>query len=134
MNDFLILFLLLTSEKSSGILYSIPIEEDGHFLKMKQTSPKRSTIAEIAAQAGVSIPTVSRVLNGRPDVAPATRVRIEQILKESGYVRSSATKVLRKGSSGLIDLLVPGLENPYATEIVRGVRMLWSAPVCAWRS
>jgi LacI family transcriptional regulator len=121
MNDFLILFLLLTSEKSSGILYSIPIEEDGHFLKMKQTSPKRSTIAEIAAQAGVSIPTVSRVLNGRPDVAPATRVRIEEILKESGYIRSSATKVLRKSSSGIIDLLVPGLENPYATEIVRGV-------------
>src|SRR5205823_3683861 len=121
MNDFLILFLLLTSEKSSGILYSIPIEEDGHFQKMKQTSPNRSTIAEIAAQAGVSIPTVSRVLNGRPDVAPATRARIEQILKESGYIRSSAAKVLRKGNSGIIDLLVPGLENPYATEIVRGV-------------
>src|SRR5438105_7196106 len=121
MNDFLILFLLLTSEKSSGILYSIPIEEDGHFQKMKQTSPNRSTIAEIAAQAGVSIPTVSRVLNGRPDVAPATRARIEQIIKESGYVRSSAAKALRKGSSGIIDLLVPHLDNQYVTEIVRGV-------------
>src|SRR3989454_10578128 len=92
---------------------------------MEEDLPKaptqKNTIAEIAAQAGVSIPTVSRVLNGRPDVAPATRVRIKQILKESGYIRSSATKVLRKGSSGIIDLLVPGLENPYATEIVRGV-------------
>lgn len=88
---------------------------------MKQTSPKRSTIAAIAAQARVSIPTVSRVLNGRPDVAPATRVRIERMLKESGYSRSSATKVLRKGSSGIIDLLVPGLDNPYVTEVVRGV-------------
>src|SRR5438128_175133 len=88
---------------------------------LPEASTPKKTIAEIAAQAGVSIPTVSRVLNGRPDVAPATRVRIEQILKESGYIRSSATKVLRKGSSGIIDLLVPGLENPYATEIVRGV-------------
>src|SRR5437016_10925464 len=88
---------------------------------MKQTSPKRNTISEIAAHAGVSIPTVSRVLNGRPDVAPATRARIEQILKESGYIRSSAAKGLRKGSNGIIDLVVPGLDNPYVTEIVRGV-------------
>src|SRR2546427_1297213 len=121
MNDFLILFLLFISGKPSGILYTGPIEEDGRFQKMKQTSPKRSTIAEIAAQAGVSIPTISRVLNGRPDVAPATRARIEQVLKESGYIRSSAAKGLRKGSSGIIDLVVPGLDNPYVTEIVRGV-------------
>ncbi len=92
---------------------------------MEENLPKASThkltIAEIAAQAGVSIPTVSRVLNGRPDVAPATRARIEQIIKESGYVRSSAAKALRKGSSGIIDLLVPHLDNQYVTEIVRGV-------------
>ncbi len=121
MNDFLILFFLLTSREASGILYAIPIEEGRHFQKMKQTSPKRSTIAEIATQAGVSIPTVSRVLNGRPDVAPATRERIEQIIKERGYIHSSADKLLRKSSSGIIDLLVPGLDNPYVTEIVRGV-------------
>ncbi len=87
---------------------------------LKASIPKK-TIAEIAAQAGVSIPTVSRVLNGRPDVAPATRARIEQIIRESGYVRSSAAKALRKGSSGIIDLLVPHLDNQYVTEIVRGV-------------
>jgi LacI family transcriptional regulator len=91
---------------------------------MEENLPKaltrKLTIAEIAAQAGVSIPTVSRVLNGRPDVAPATRVRIEQIIRESGYVRSSAAKALRKGSSGIIDLLVPDL-NQYTTEIARGV-------------
>ncbi len=88
---------------------------------MNQTLSNRSTIAELATQAGVSIPTVSRVLNGRPDVAPATRARIEQIIKESGYIRSSAAKGLRKGSNGIIDLVVPGLDNPYVTEIVRGV-------------
>jgi LacI family transcriptional regulator len=78
-------------------------------------------MAEIAAQAGVSIPTVSRVLKGRPDVAPATRACIEQIIRESGYIRSSAAKGLRKGSSGVIDLLVPNIDNQYVTEIVRGV-------------
>jgi DNA-binding LacI/PurR family transcriptional regulator len=61
------------------------------------------------------------VLNGRPDVAPATRSRIEQIIKESGYIRSSAAQALRKGSSGIIDLLVPNIDNEYTTEIVRGV-------------
>src|SRR5437588_35499 len=71
---------------------------------MYQTSPKRSTISEIAAQAGVSIPTVSRVLNGRPDVAPATRARIEQMLKESGYVHNKAARGIRKGSSGINEL------------------------------
>src|SRR5436190_216035 len=54
---------------------------------LPKASTHKNTIAEIAAQAGVSIPTVSRVLNGRPDVAPATRAHIEQIIKESGYVR-----------------------------------------------
>jgi len=86
-----------------------------------KVSTQKNTITEIAAQAGVSIPTVSRVLNGRPDVAPATRARIEQIIKESGYIRSSAAKALRKGSSGIIDLLAPGLDSPYFTEIIRGV-------------
>src|SRR2546422_11005475 len=88
---------------------------------LPKTSTQKKTIAEIAAQASVSIPTVSRVLNGRPDVAPATRARIEQIIKESGYIRSSAAKGLKKGSSGIIDLLVPSLDNQYTTEIVRGV-------------
>jgi DNA-binding LacI/PurR family transcriptional regulator len=88
---------------------------------LQEALTPKNTIAEIAARAGVSIPTVSRVLNGRPDVAPATRARIEQIIKESGYVRSSAAKALRKGSSGIIDLLVPDLDNQYVTEIVRGV-------------
>src|SRR5229473_2653902 len=88
---------------------------------LPKVSTQKNTITEIAAQAGVSIPTVSRVLNGRPDVAPATRAPIEQIIKESGYIRSSAAKGLRKGSNGIIDLVVPGLDNPYVTEIVRGV-------------
>src|SRR5207247_8691442 len=56
-----------------------------------------------------------------PDVAPATRPLIEQILKENGYVHSKSAKGLRKGSSGIIDLLVPGIDNPYVTEIIRGV-------------
>lgn len=87
---------------------------------MNQTASKRGTIAEIAAKAGVSIPTVSRVLNNRPDVAAGTRERVEQVMRESGFIRSRVKNVLKE-SSGIIDMLVPDLENLYSVEIVRGV-------------
>jgi len=87
---------------------------------MSQTSSKLSTIAEIAAKAGVSLPTVSRVLNNRPDVAPGTRERVEQVIKESGFIRSRVKNTLKE-TSGIIDMLVPDLTNLYSVEIVRGV-------------
>ncbi|HJT59617.1 MAG TPA: LacI family DNA-binding transcriptional regulator [Ktedonobacteraceae bacterium] len=87
---------------------------------MKQETSKRKTIAEIAAKAGVSIPTVSRVLNNRPDVAPGTRERVEQVIKESGFIRSRVRNALKE-SSGIIDMLVPDLATLYSVEIVRGV-------------
>lgn len=90
---------------------------------MDQGSSRRITIAEIAAQAGVSVPTVSRVLKGRPDVAPATRERIERLLHESGYLRSSTSRAQRKNAGGTVDLIVHELDNPAVVEIVRGVEM-----------
>ncbi|MFJ5229044.1 LacI family DNA-binding transcriptional regulator [Kitasatospora sp. NPDC088391] len=45
------------------------------------------TLAEVARAAGVSAPTVSKVLNGRADVAPATRAKVEEILRRTGYQR-----------------------------------------------
>jgi len=78
----------------------------------------RTTLAEIAAQAGVSLPTVSKVVNGRPDVAATTRARVEQLLDQHHYSRSSGRKRRR---SGLIDLVLAGLDSPWAVEILRGV-------------
>jgi LacI family transcriptional regulator len=118
--QFLDLLLLLTHGQSSRILLYILVEEAGHFRKMNETPSKRRTIAEIAAKAGVSIPTVSRVLNNRPDVAPETRERVEQVIKESGFIRSRVRNVLKE-SSGIVDMLVPDLTNLYSVEIVRGV-------------
>lgn len=88
---------------------------------MSHSSHKRSTIAQIAAKAGVSIPTVSRVLNNRPDVAPETRKRVEQAIEESGFIRSRVKNALRRESSGIIDMIVPDFDAPYSVEIVRGV-------------
>ena len=47
----------------------------------------RTTLAAIAAEAGVSLPTVSKVVNGRPDVAPRHRARVERLLGEHHYQR-----------------------------------------------
>jgi LacI family transcriptional regulator len=99
----------------------LPIKKAGHFQTMDQTSTKRSTIADIAAKAGVSIPTVSRVLHHRPDVAPGTRRRVEQIIEESGFTSGRIRSHLPKVSSGIIDMIVPDLTNLYSVEIVRGV-------------
>ena len=80
------------------------------------------TMAQIAAVAGVSVATVSKVINQRTDVAPATRERVERAMVEHGYVLNKAARSLRKGRSGQIDFLVgQELNSYYAFEILRGV-------------
>lgn len=77
------------------------------------------TIAEIAAAAGVSVPTVSKVLNGRKGVSAATRREIERLLAEHGYERRG-----RAGQgSGLIDFVISGLDTQWATALLRGSQM-----------
>lgn len=78
----------------------------------------RVTIAEIARAAGVSVPTVSKVINGRTDVAPSTRDRVERLLRERDY-RPRTRR--RKPASELIDVVFNELESPWAIEIIRGV-------------
>ena len=72
----------------------------------------------IAAEAGVSPATVSKVLNGRTDVAPATRERVGTLLGQHNYPPQRAA---RRRRSGLIDLVFGGLDSPWAVEILRGV-------------
>jgi LacI family transcriptional regulator len=80
------------------------------------------TMAQLARVAGVSVATVSKVINQRADVAPATRERVERVMAEQGYVLNQAARSLRKGRSGQIDFLVgPELNSYYTFEILRGV-------------
>jgi LacI family transcriptional regulator len=84
----------------------------------------RPTLADIAAEAGVSLPTVSKVVNGHADVAAETRARIERLLGERNYRRPGS----RPGRhAGLIDVVFNGLESPWAVEILRGVEDWCSA-------
>ena len=85
---------------------------------MHDSRSRAVTMAAIAAEAGVSLPTVSRVLNGRSDVAPHTRERVEQLLREHGYQRRGGRPPSR---AQLIDLVFDDLDSPWAVEIIRGV-------------
>jgi LacI family transcriptional regulator len=86
--------------------------------KSKGDAVRKTTLAAIAAEAGVSLPTVSKVVNGRPDVSPTTRARVEQLLVQHEYPRNGQRAARR---SGLIDLVFNGLDSPWAVEILRGV-------------
>jgi LacI family transcriptional regulator len=78
-------------------------------------------MAEIAALAGVSKPTVSKVMNGQPGVAAATRERVERIIAERGYVRNGVARALSAGRVGSMHLVVKEVDSPYFVEIIKGV-------------
>jgi len=77
----------------------------------------RVTLAAIASEASVSLSTISKVLNGRPDVSPDTRGRVESLLATHGYLRRKTGK----SESRLIELVFHELEAAWSMEIIRGV-------------
>jgi DNA-binding LacI/PurR family transcriptional regulator len=83
----------------------------------RQRGPGRPTIAHVAEQAGVSVPTVSKVINGRADVSPETRRRVEAVIREQGYRRSDRAS----RAAPILELIFHELESEWALEIVRGV-------------
>ncbi len=79
------------------------------------------SIREVAAHAGVSVGTVSNVLN-RPDiVAQSTRDRVQEAIKALGFVRNESARQLRAGRSRIIGLVVLDVANPFFTDVARGV-------------
>jgi LacI family transcriptional regulator len=80
---------------------------------MRQDVGTRS-LTSIAANAGVSVSTVSKVLNGRTDVAPETRERVGRILRRHGY------HVAPRFGMGVVDMLVGPIGSPWADELIRG--------------
>ncbi|MBO8185281.1 LacI family DNA-binding transcriptional regulator [Streptomyces spirodelae] len=77
----------------------------------------RITLAQVAEKAGVSISTVSKVLNGRQDVATPTRVKVERLLETHAYRRT--TRAAREAP--LIELVFHELDSIWAMELIRGV-------------
>jgi LacI family transcriptional regulator len=80
------------------------------------------TISEVASTAGVSPTTVSRVLNGGYPVAKPTRLQVEKVVRELGYIRNAHAQALRGTSTGVVGVIIHDVSDPYFSEIVAGVQ------------
>jgi LacI family transcriptional regulator len=79
------------------------------------------SIKDVAAHAGVSVGTVSNVLNRPEIVAQSTRERVSEAIKSLGFVRNEPARQLRAGRSRTIGLVVLDVANPFFTDVARGV-------------
>jgi DNA-binding LacI/PurR family transcriptional regulator len=76
-----------------------------------------ATLKDVAALAGVSIKTVSNVVNDLPLVAPATRARVQAAIDQLGYHPNLSARHLRNSQVGVVALAIPDLSNPYFSDI-----------------
>ncbi len=86
----------------------------------KETSSK-VTIVEVAERAGVSLGTVSRVMNNDIHVAPDTRERVSAVMREMGYVANRQARGLKSSRTNVIGVLAPDLGTGYIGEILHGI-------------
>src|SRR5512139_1782467 len=82
---------------------------------------KSITIHDVARAAGVSVSTVSRVLNDKDDVATDTYQKVKGIITELGYTSSLAAKSMRSRRTGVIGLILPDLEDPFCIQVMKGI-------------
>src|SRR6266511_1371395 len=83
-----------------------------------EPAQQRLTIRQIADLAGVSIATVSRVLNGRDDVSDETRDLVSRVIRENGYTANRSARGLSAGRTGLVGILVPLVYPAYFSAIL----------------
>jgi LacI family transcriptional regulator len=76
---------------------------------------------DVATTAGVSVKTVSRVVNGEPGVSPVTAVRVDYAIAELGFTRNDVARSLRSGRAGALGLVIEDVANPFYSAIARAV-------------
>lgn len=79
------------------------------------------TIKDIARLSGVSVSTVSRVLNDRPDVSEESRQRVRAVIQEAHYIPNNTARDLVRVNSEAIGLVVRGMQNPFYTDIILAI-------------
>ena len=77
-----------------------------------------ASIRDVAKRANVAACTVSRVLNGTANVAPETRMKIEQAMKELNYIPNELARSMFKQKAGIVAMLVPDIRHPYLLQPV----------------
>ena len=84
-------------------------------------TPRSAGVKDVAAAAGVSLGTVSNVLN-RPDrVSARTRERVERAMAELGFVRNESARQLRAGRSSTLAYVMLDATNPFFTDVAQGI-------------
>jgi len=79
------------------------------------------TIQDVARKSKVSVSTVSRVLNGKLDVASETQDRILTVIEDLGYTTNLAARSMRSRKKNLVGLIMPDIAYPFAIEVMKGV-------------
>ena len=90
-------------------------------LPYRQRRRCRLTIKDIARLSGVSVSTVSRVLNDRPDVSEDCRERVRAVIEMHNYVPNNSARDLVRIRSDAIGLVVRGVQNPFYTDIIHAI-------------
>ena len=106
----------------------LPLQNEAHenferlrsVRSMKIPEQAKPTLAMVALQAGVSAPTVSKVVNGRDDVAPETRARVLAALEQAGY--QSPVQRRSSGEAGtVVEVVIDVLDSAYMIEVLNGI-------------
>ena len=87
-------------------------------------NPKAVTIRDVANKAGVSVTTVSRVLNGKDDISEETTKKVLAVVQDLGYASSLAARGMRSRRTNLIGLILHDVASHYSQEIMRGVNQV----------
>jgi len=92
-------------------------------MTIEQVGPvpgRRSTLADVARQAGVSTALVSLVMRGAPGASPANREKVHRVARELGYVPDSRARALRQGRSQLLGVMFH-VQQPFHADVIEGI-------------
>ena len=77
-----------------------------------------ATLKDVAEASGLTVGTVSRVLNNRGYISPKTREKVYQVMKELNYQPNETARILAKQKSNIIGIVLPNVEHPYFAKIL----------------
>ncbi len=102
--------------------YKVPENGTGSVFSSGEDHPvKIYTIKDIARKAGVSVTTVSRVLNKRPDVNPVTREKVERVMAECHFTGNANARGLKQVDGEIVAIILRGRENPFLNALAEAV-------------
>ena len=77
------------------------------------------TIKDVAKKCGVGVSTVSRAINNHPDINPATKQMIMDVIQSSGYIPNNSARNLKRVDAKSIAVLIKGITNPFFSNMVK---------------